>query len=390
MAVDEPKRSFCPLCKYQIPWTSNLPLITWLVQRGKCKNCRAPIPFRYFGVELFTGLVFLAVWWKIAHSSGVPYPGYWVLIFPMFTFASLLIVATFIDFEHFIIPDSVTIGGTMAGLVFSAGLPWLHGETTFGVSENIRSLGRSALGAGVGFGVLWGVVELGKLAFGRKRLVLDGTKDFSWLLREVETPAGKEHDADLVIGDIAWLSEPGAKSPGGCRRMLEAFRLVSPQPVPGEKFVWSETFARESDRFVMQCESAAVDGEEFGPCELRFSHLTLSIESKTWKLEEVMEIRGMVKTVVFPQEAMGFGDVKFMACIGAFLGWQGALFSIIAGACFGAVAGVIISQVAARTGKSIQIPFGPYLALGASVWFFYGPQILAWYWTNFVAVPVEV
>ena len=130
MSVDEPKRSFCPLCKYQIPWTSNLPLITWTVQRGKCKNCKAPIPFRYFGVEFLTALMFLAVWFQLSYRSGAQFPGHWILIFPMFTFVSLLIVATFIDFEHFIIPDGVTIGGTIAGLVFSAGLPWMHGETT--------------------------------------------------------------------------------------------------------------------------------------------------------------------------------------------------------------------------------------------------------------------
>ena len=375
ISVDKPKRSFCPLCKYQIPWTSNLPLITWTVQGGKCKNCRAPIPVRYLVIELLTALTFAAVWWRIGYHSGVPYPGNWMLIFPMFTFASLLIVATFIDFEHYIIPDGVTIGGAVAGLVFSAALPWLHGESSFGVMENIRSLGSSALGAAVGFFLLWGVVELGKLAFGKKRLVLDGVKDFSWLRRPVETAAGIEHDADLVIGDPTG----NVTAPGGCRRLLEAFRLVKQLPVPGEKFVWSETFSRESDAFTMQCESAAVDGEELGKCELRFAYQTLTVGGKTWKLDEVAEIRGSVAHVVFPQEAMGFGDVKFMACIGAFLGWKGALFSVTAGACIGAVVGIVISQVAARSGKSIKVPFGPYLAMGAMLWFFYGPELLDWY-----------
>ena len=375
ISVNHPKRSFCPLCKYQIPWTSNLPLITWTVQGGKCKNCRAPIPVRYIGIELLTALLFLAVWWRLAYHSGAAYPGNWVLIFPMFTFTSLLVVATFIDFEHYIIPDGVTVGGAVAGLIFSAAFPWLHGESGIGVMENIRSLGMSALGAGVGFFLLWAVVELGKLAFGKKRLVLDGAKHFSWLRRPVETPEGIQHDADLVIGDPA---EDGPNH-GGCRRMLEAFRLVKALPVPGEKFVWSETFMRDSDKFTMDCEHAAVDGEAQGKCVLRFAYESLAIGERTWRLDEVSEIRGSVVNVVFPQEAMGFGDVKFMACIGAFLGWKGALFSITAGSCIGAVVGIVVSQIAGRSGKSIKLPFGPYLAMGALVWFFYGRELMDWY-----------
>ena len=81
LSVNEPKRSFCPGCKYQIPLHHNVPLLTWLILRGKCANCGTRISFRYFGVELLTGLLFLAVWWKVwawgapgwpaTHSAGV-------------------------------------------------------------------------------------------------------------------------------------------------------------------------------------------------------------------------------------------------------------------------------------------------------------------------------
>ena len=155
--------------------------------------------------------------------------------------------------------------------------------------------------------------------------------------------------------------------------------MVKQLPVPGEKFVWSDTFMRDSDAFTMRCEHATVDGEKLGKCELRFSYHTLNVGGKTWKLDGVAEIRGSVTDVVFPQEAMGFGDVKFMACIGAFLGWKGALFSVMAGSCIGAVVGIVISQIAARSGKSIRVPFGPYLAMGALLWFFYGRELLDWY-----------
>src|SRR3954451_4338134 len=100
LSVNQPRRSFCPSCKYQIPWWRNLPLISWLSLRGKCANCGAPISFRYFGVELLTGLLFLAVWLKV-------WPAQWVHALPFFVMVSLFIVATFIDFEHYIIPDEI-------------------------------------------------------------------------------------------------------------------------------------------------------------------------------------------------------------------------------------------------------------------------------------------
>jgi leader peptidase (prepilin peptidase)/N-methyltransferase len=75
---------------------------------------------------------------------------------------------------------------------------------------------------------------------------------------------------------------------------------------------------------------------------------------------------------------MGFGDVKFIATIGAFLGWKAVFFSIAAGS----VTGALIGGGAMLIGKkewSSKIPFGPYLALGALAWLFAGPEIIRWY-----------
>src|SRR5687768_11954179 len=109
LSVNEPRRSSCPACKKQLKWHQNVPLLSWLFLRGRCANCESRIAFRYFAVELVTALLFLAVWlqfpWQVALA-------YWL-------FVSLLIVGTFIDFEHFIIPDEVTIGGTIAGILAS-------------------------------------------------------------------------------------------------------------------------------------------------------------------------------------------------------------------------------------------------------------------------------
>src|SRR5215468_5959717 len=86
--------SHCPHCNYSIPWYLNIPLITWVYLRGKCRNCRAPISVRYFLVELLTGVAFLACWLSFGRQS-VALP----LVYALFL--SGLLVASFIDFEHF-------------------------------------------------------------------------------------------------------------------------------------------------------------------------------------------------------------------------------------------------------------------------------------------------
>jgi len=131
--------SHCPHCKYSIPWFLNVPLLTWLMLRGRCKNCAAPISCRYFFVELLTGLMFLACWLRFGQAS-TP-----VALVHAFFIAGL-IVATFIDFEHFIIPDEITLGGIVVGFLCSALWPQLQGAESMATG-----IWQSVLGIGVGW-----------------------------------------------------------------------------------------------------------------------------------------------------------------------------------------------------------------------------------------------
>jgi leader peptidase (prepilin peptidase)/N-methyltransferase len=388
-SVNQPSRSYCPSCEYQIPFYNNIPLVSWLVLRGKCANCSSPIRFRYFGVELLTGLLFLATWLKVWSWGRPGWPAEaWMLAFPYWIMAALFVVATFIDFEHFMIPDEITIGGTVAGVVLSLALPALQDQ-----SSNILGGVWSLIGAASGYAALWLVVELGKKAFGKKQFRPASAMEFSWIRRAITTEEGKEEsDADLVVGDVAWKTLP---KPAPWRAvldlvwsMLAAFRIVKPKAEEhGESWIWSETFSRESDRLVMTCPRVEVDGEEFTDAVLTFTHSQLTIGGRTWELEKVDAIKGTVTNLHAPREAMGFGDVKFIACIGAFLGWKAVAFTIMSASSIGAIVGVATIAMGRRE-WSARIPFGPYLALGALLWLFDGPELVNWYWHFMLTPPV--
>ena len=158
--------SHCPHCQYSIPWYLNIPLVTWLALRGRCKNCGAPISPRYFIVELLTGVAFLGCWLAFGRPEVTRFiPCRVALVYAVFLAG--LIAATFIDFEHFIIPDEITYGGMAAGLIASFLFPALQGAHTL-----TDGMWQSVLGIGAGAGIIYAILRLGKLLFGRQRLKL--------------------------------------------------------------------------------------------------------------------------------------------------------------------------------------------------------------------------
>ena len=323
LSVNEPRRSFCPSCKKQLRWYQNIPLLSWLFLRGRCANCGSQIALRYFVVELVTALLFLAVWlqspWPIALA-------YWV-------FVSLLLVGIFIDLEHFIIPDEVTIGGTIAGLLASFLVPAL-----MSTEGRWTALLTSALSALLGYAILWIVLEAGKKAFGKKKIQLDAPTPFTW--------TRKGEDADFVVGE--------------------------------EQGLWSDYFSRESDLLILRCDEAVIDGRNLGKTELRFHYNRVNIDGEEILLDNIDQISGVVRELQIPREAMGRGDLKFLAAIGAFLGWRAVLFSVFAGSLLGSLVGLATLLVGQRV-WSAKIPFGPYLAFGGLLWMFFGESLLSWY-----------
>ena len=328
MSVRQPARSFCPHCSRTIPWFYNLPVLSWLLLRGRCASCRKPIPVRYLLVECLTAALFACAAWK----TGPLYPG---ILAAQLLLLSLLIAASFIDLEHLIIPDEITLGGVVAGLVCSALWPQLHAQESLW-----RGLAFSCAGAAAGYGLLWAVAELGRLAMGRQRLGFDPPVALAW----------------VRSGDTAELT------------------------VDGETMDWAEFFARGSEKVRMQVESGTLDSETVGAGEWVWGFEELLYEGRVLDLNTVGRVDLRVTTLVLPREVMGYGDVKFLAAIGAFLGWKAVLFSVLSGSILGALLGAA-ALVSGRRDLATKIPFGPYLAVGAALWMFVGPSLVQAYWS---------
>lgn len=144
-------RSKCPKCGKPLAWYDNIPVVSWLVLRGKCRNCKAPISPRYILVELLTGTLFMACLARFDWT--------WQLV-PALTFIVLLVPLVFIDAEHWVLPFELTLPGIALAVLLRApeGLPAVKsaalgvvaGFLLFRVMEfaGWAVTGREALGAG--------------------------------------------------------------------------------------------------------------------------------------------------------------------------------------------------------------------------------------------------
>lgn len=347
ISVNNPKRSFCPSCKTQIPWYHNLPVLTWLLLRGKCASCGTGISFRYFFVEVLTAALFYMAFLHTTALYGNPWPfmAEWgPVTVSLWIFLALLVSGTFIDIDHFILPHEITFGGMFAGMLCAFWAPSMVEQET-----HLMGLLISFLSAALGLGLLWSVVELGKIAFGRLKLSFaDATP---WKI----TQTGDDPPVLTV--------------------------RIDGEDVP---HAWEEIFNREKDRLLISGPALIVNERTWtnAIAEVTMDVLRVKQDAKDkgediqW--EGVKKLEGQTTSIVIPREAMGLGDVFFIAMIGAFTGWKGVVFSLFAASILGSVF-ALVPRLFGKAEWTAKIPFGPYLAAGAALWVFYGPQWLNWY-----------
>ena len=327
MSVNKPNRSFCPICKKQLSLWQNLPIVSWLCLRGRCSYCSAPIPFRYIAVEIVTAALFVLVWWMFPPQ----------VAFFLWVLTALFVAITWIDAEHLIIPTNLTWTGSVVGLIACSVWPQL--SSLAGYSEIWwEGLLQGAIGWIAGFFGLWAVVELGKKAFGKKAMKFD--KEVEWFLKE---PVGDEDPMLFVIN--------------------------------GEEVPWWDIFSRKTDRMIVDATEVIVDGEETGPGHLIIRDTGIELaDGRTFELEKMKSLSGRAHGAMIPREAMGMGDVHLLGMIGAFFGWSGVFFALFAASLF-----AIIAALIGRVGFGKQLPFGPFLAMGAVAWMFGGWRLWQWY-----------
>jgi leader peptidase (prepilin peptidase)/N-methyltransferase len=149
-------RSTCPKCGSKITAAQNIPLVSYLVLRGRCANCREPISPRYPVVEAVSGALAGYVAWRYGLSSA---------LFGALIFTWAMIALTFIDLDTFYLPDSITLPLLWAGLLFNTGATFI----------DLRS---AVIGAVAGYLALWSVFWAFKFATGKEGM---GYGDFKLL-----------------------------------------------------------------------------------------------------------------------------------------------------------------------------------------------------------------
>ncbi|MFA4842228.1 MAG: prepilin peptidase [Candidatus Omnitrophota bacterium] len=229
--------SHCPNCEKRIPWYDNIPFLGYLLLKGKCRFCHKLISPVYLLVELLTAILFVMLYNRFDLNYS---------FFVYTAFISSLIIATFVDVKHRIIPDEVSLGGIVLGFILTS----IRGIKLTPLTYNFQPMVNSALGIVIGGGIIY----------------LTG-----------------------ALFDLVY------------------FKLLKRPPIQGET------------------------------------------------------------------ESMGGGDVKLLAMIGAFLGWQRALLTFFLAPFFGALVGIINLIVK----KDHTIPYGPFLSLGALLSLFWADRIIA-------------
>lgn len=170
-SVAHPRRSRCPQCRTELRWSENVPVLSWLRQRGRCRTCGWRIPWRYPFVELLAAGLWLAA------ALATP-PGAFGLVLVRGVVLSGLVVATFVDLDHLEIPDGISKGGMALAPVLSLAVPTLHADSWLArlVSESTGSIDRAGAllaclgGMAVGGGVLWAIGWIGSRVYGREAM----------------------------------------------------------------------------------------------------------------------------------------------------------------------------------------------------------------------------
>ncbi|MCD6385495.1 prepilin peptidase [Candidatus Sumerlaeota bacterium] len=158
--------SYCYSCGSPIRWYDNIPLLSYIILRGRCRDCAARISPRYFFIELLTGIIFFLSFWRLGYTWATPI---------YIVFICYFIIATFTDFDHWIIPDSISIGGFFLALLVALVVPSFYKGliiTRAGPFSGFyfASFLNALVGGAVGFGLLYIIGVIGSWVFQKEAM----------------------------------------------------------------------------------------------------------------------------------------------------------------------------------------------------------------------------
>lgn len=353
--------SRCYACGTAVRWYDNVPLASWLALRGRCRWCGTRFSICYWlgelGVAALTAVVVWFALWRLPgylSASGAEFVPHWLAVVAidpraygalaagaLLVVAWYLWVAAWIDVAHTIIPDELTKPLQAVAPLLAVALPL---NLAFGWAPLGWFTGRT-LGGDVQGTPLAGAGWLAAVAIPLLVLLLASVPLARWIYRRFCPPSQRWRDEDhrgFRIG-VWWFAAAIA-----CHLLLVlAVALAAQAGDPGSRFRLSATL------LAMQL-AQAVLGALAG-----------------WF---ALYLVGLVGTMAFRRNALGFGDVKLLAPVGAVVGPVGVLYVFF----LAALAGSVIGIPHRLLGRGREIPFGPFLALGAAATLVAGPALHAW------------
>lgn len=356
--------SQCPSCEAAIRPLDNIPVVSFLLLKGRCRNCSQKISWRYPAVELLTAVVFIVIVLKTGPT--------WLAVLEM-VFACMMISLVFIDAIHHLLPNVITYPGIVFALAAATvRVGW--GEPigySFDISFILHSEGAGfpVKSAALIGGLLLAIAAPLFWLLDRLDLILYN-KYFEWEemneeAESVSSPTVREGFdtktdalADARATDTIAADEEAAER--RYRRTILAamiFGLLA-------GVAWAVAV------FWLSPKATDAFDQAYGGLWRAVAAALVGSVPIWWLRAAYFYIRGV--------EGMGLGDVKLMAIIGAFLGWQGAFGVLLLGSILGSVTGIVMAWRSQR-GLKTALPFGVCLGVAALIILLMAKPLYLWY-----------
>jgi len=337
--------SHCPRCGHRLGPLELVPVVSFLVLRGRCRSCGGAIGWRYPAVEAAMAALFVLVALRYPVLDAGP------SLLPVLAVGAMLMMAVLIDLDHYVLPDALTLPALALALA---------GSLLYAPGVGLPTPRGALVGALAGAGVLALVNRLGALILRR----LGDTHERLWPVSLDQVNLAALGGAlggwpvGLAVGAASVVANLVARRP---LRLPEG-------PLYG---LWLVALVLSTTSFTV-APVAAVGGSVLA------AGAWALVGALFWWAHDLL--RPTQETDAGEEEddepvAMGFGDVKLAAVLGAMLGWQSLLVGLFLAVTLGAVAGIGVRLA----GGDRVIPFGPALFVGGVLALFFGHGILTWY-----------